>query len=63
MIFLPEPETGELAFYQRIEEGLARLGGRAQCKGQRIPWPTRPVFALDFLGADGSEEEAPKHQE
>jgi hypothetical protein len=63
MIFLPEPETGELGFYQRIEEGLARLGGRAQCKGQRIPWPSRPVFALDFLRADPNEVDAPKRHE
>jgi hypothetical protein len=49
MVFLPEPESGELGFYARIEAGLAKLGGRAQCKGQRVPWPTRPVFALDFL--------------
>jgi hypothetical protein len=48
MVFLPEPDTNELDFYQRIEDGVARLAGRAACTGKSIPWPTRPIFALDF---------------
>jgi hypothetical protein len=52
IVFLPEPGSNELGFYERIEVELARLGGRADCKGKRIPWPTRPVFALDYLGVD-----------
>jgi len=56
VVFLPEPESREPGFYDRIQEGLARLGGRAQCKGLGVPWPTRPVFALDFL--EGAESGA-----
>jgi hypothetical protein len=63
MMFLPEPETGEMDFYERIEEGLAKLGGRARFRGTSIPWPTRPVFALDFLGSDGDRGDADERPE
>jgi hypothetical protein len=60
MMFLPEPETREMDFYQRIEEGLGKLGGRARFRGTSIPWPTRPAFALDFFGSSKDRGEAGK---
>jgi hypothetical protein len=60
IVFPPEP--GDMDFYQRLE-GLARRGDRAQFRMKRLPWPTRPVFAMDFLDAKGSEASAEKRQE
>ncbi len=37
IVFLPEPGSNQLDFYKHIETELARLGGRAKCKGKRIP--------------------------
>jgi hypothetical protein len=45
ILFLPEP--GDMDFYTRVE-GLAKAASSAQFRMKKLPWPTRPVFAMDF---------------